>query len=478
MPGPSLFLGTSPKIRGAAHTLLSLVAATLLGTGMLNAQSLTTLASFNGINGKNPMYGSLLADAKGNLFGTTCCGGASRSGNVFMIEKTASGYATTPTELASFDGPHGAVPLSGLIADSDGNLYGTTSTGGALGLGTVFKIEKTASGYNPTPVVLFSFDGLHGSRPESGLIADSNGNLYGTTAILGPHGYGTVFRIDKVAGGFATAPVLLAGFDGIHGSNPNSNLIADSAGNLYGTTYEGGRDWMGTVFKIEKTVSGYASTPTILYSFDASQANGAYPMGSLVFDSNGNLYGTTAWGGTFSQGAAFRIAKTASGYANTTTTLFHFDGTHGANPVSGLIVDANGNLFGTTDNGGSAGKGTVFKIEKTATGYAPTPIVLSSFSGSQDGSVPVASLIADMSGNLYGTTADGGASNAGTVFQLAGSGFVPPRRFAGNPGTANCRGASLTDLSRTFGGLAAAAKALGFANVADLQAAIAAYCGK
>src|SRR5262249_31105718 len=160
-------------------------------------------------------------------------------------------------------------PDVGLVADAAGNLFGTTSSGGANNLGTVFEITKTSSGYASTPIVLFSFDGAHGADPEAGLLADAAGDLFGTTSSGGANNLGTVFEITKTSSGYASTPIVLFSFDGAHGADPFfSTLIADAAGDLFGTTDSGGANNLGTVFEIVKTASGYASTTIVLFSFD------------------------------------------------------------------------------------------------------------------------------------------------------------------------------------------------------------------
>jgi len=379
--------------------------------------------------------------------------------------------------LYTFDGTHGAYPNAGLIADANGNLFGTTAVGGPNDYGTVFEIVKTASGYASTPTVLVAFDGANGAEPFGALMADANGNLFGTTAFGGAPGgigYGTVFEIVKTATGYASTHTILARFDGgANGASPFGALMADANGNLFGTTRDGGSSNLGTVFEILKTASGYVSTPTILASFDVT--SGVNPTSGVIADANGNLFGTTT-DGVVNRGIVFEILKTAGGYASTPTVLFNFLYAEGGNPFAGLIADANGNLFGTTIWLGALGYGTVFKIVKTASGYASTPTVLYNFDGTV-GAAPYAGLIADANGNLFGATGGGGANDQGTVFELSGSGFVPPLRFTGVPGTANCNGVSTSTLARTYGGIAAAARALGYASVAALQSAIAAYCG-
>jgi uncharacterized repeat protein (TIGR03803 family) len=449
-----------------------------------SAQTLIPLVSFNGSNGQYPSA-ALIADGSGNLFGTTENGGAYKDGTVFEIPKTTSGYASTPVTLVSFNYSDGAYPYAALIADGSGDLFGTTAYGGASGVGTVFEIAKTTTtttGYASTPVPLVSFNGSNGAIPNAALIADGNGNLFGTTVEGGTSNYGTVFEIAKTTSGYASTPVTLVSFTGTDGAYTYAALIADGSGNLFGTTQEGGASGYGTVFEIAKsttTATGYVSTPVTLVNFN--YGNGAYSSATLIADGSGNLFGTTESGGASGDGTVFEIAKsttTATGYASTPITLVSFNYGDGAVPYSSLIADGSGNLFGTTEYGGASGDGTVFEIAKTTTttsGYASTPATLVSFNYG-DGADPFGGLIADGSGNLFGTTVEGGASGDGTVFEIAGSGFVPVRVFAGTPGSANCVGASTSSLAQTYGGIAHAASALGYNSVSALKSAITTYC--
>jgi hypothetical protein len=290
-----------------------------------------------------------------------------------------------------------------------------------------------------------------------------------------------VFEIVKTSSGYASTLTTLVSFDFSNGAFPLAGLIADANGNLFGTTYVGGAFGKGTVFEIAKTSSGYASTLTTLVSFDFS--NGAFPLAGLIVDANGNLFGTTSQGGA-GYGTVFEIANSGGVYASSPTTLVSFDSTTGAVPEAGLIADANGNLFGTTNVGGAYGYGTVFEIAKTSSGYASTPSTLISFNGI-DGAYPPSGLIADANGDLFGTTAGDWSDNTGTVFEITGSGFitgggsVPPKQakqFAGTPGSADCTGKSISSLAHTYGGIAHAAPALGYASVSALQSAIVKYC--
>jgi uncharacterized repeat protein (TIGR03803 family) len=230
--------------------------------------TLTTLVNFNGADGSYS-YGSLIVDDAGDLFGTTTEGGADNDGTVFEIAKTGSGYASTPTTLASFNGANGGTPQAGLIADAAGNLFGTTAGGGANNDGTVFEIAETGSGYASTPTVLATFNSTDGAYPESVLIADAAGDLFGTTNGGGQVGVGvgTVFEIAKTSTGYASTPTTLVSFDYANGAYPFfAGLIADAAGDLFGTTVTGGLYYDGTVFELVNNGGG-SYTPITLVSW-------------------------------------------------------------------------------------------------------------------------------------------------------------------------------------------------------------------
>jgi uncharacterized repeat protein (TIGR03803 family) len=475
------------------------LAMVTVAPGQSRAANLMPLYSFcalpNCADGGHPIA-ALLADANGNLFGTTFVGGTNGGGTVFEIPKTDGGYATTPTILVSFCAlpkcADGANPAGALIADANGNLFGTTVNGGANnafgnGGGTVFEIAKTRSGYATTPTTLVSFCALpncaDGLNPGAALILDANGNLFGTTIEGGSNAVnpgGTVFEIPKTYRGYATTPTTLVSFCALpncaDGSSPQAALILDANGNLFGTTAFGGANVGdsnpgGTVFEIPKTHRGYATTPTILVNFNF--ADGAEPQAALILDAYGNLFGTTASGGANVGGTVFEIPKTHRGYATTPTILVNFNGADGAGPHAALIADGNGNLFGTTASGGASESGTVFEIPKTHRGYATTPTILVNFN---DGDQPEAALIADGNGNLLGTTALGGANLEGTVFEITDSGFVVPPKFAGMPGKPNCIGKSISAMARQYGGLNNAAAVLGYPSVQALQKAVLEFC--
>ena len=370
---------------------------------LLTSYTLTTLASFNGTDGLRPTAGMVL-DGQGNLYGTTYAGGtnspeapgADGSGTVFEIAKGSNKVAN----LALFNGNNGWGP-SGLVLDGQGNLYGTTYGGGAKDNGTVFKVAVASD----TLATLASFSTyLEGSGPN-GVVLDGQGNLYGTAFYSGI-GYGTVF---EVASGSNTVTPL-ASFNSTTGAYPGSTLAFDGQGNLYGTTVFGGSAYAGTVFQFATasntitTIASFSGDP--LNSFD--HINGSsYPSG-VVLDSQGNLYGATRNGGPNDAGTVFEIANGS----NTITTLASFNYTNGQSPGANLVMDGQGNLYGTTGSGGAGGYGTVFEIAKGSN----TVTTLTTFNGT-NGSGPNG-LVLDGQGNLYGTTYGGGASGDGTVFEL------------------------------------------------------------
>jgi hypothetical protein len=412
--------------------------------------TLNVLASFNTGAAAFPISG-VIADSAGNLFGVTYQGGTG-AGSVYEIVKTAGGYASTPLTLASFSGPDGAYPSGRLFLDSDGNLIGTTQYGGAgyagpahLGDGTVFELAKTAGGYASAPTVLVSFsESVNGAWPFAGVIADSAGNLLGVTHGDGNGDFGTVFEIAKTAGGYASTSTRLASL--VADANlayPAGPLMIDAAGNLFGTGSQGVTGG-GGVFEIAKTAGGYASTASLLGYFTGP--NGYTPLGGLVADPAGDLFGTTSVGGAYNDGTVFEMVKTAGGYG-APTTLVSFNFTDGSAPYRSLIIDAAGNLFGTTYNGGITstdnpnGYGTVFEVAKTVTGYSSTPITLAQFSGA-NGSEPISALIVDGAGNLFGVTEYGGPIpnvSTGTVFEVTSSGYVV-KTFTFTAGVDNLQG--------------------------------------
>jgi uncharacterized repeat protein (TIGR03803 family) len=386
-------------------------------TFSLHAQTFTSLFSFDQTDGDNP-HSNLVQGANGNLYGTTSSDSGSGYGTVFEI--TPGGVLTTLYSFCSLPNcADGSNPVTGLTKGSNGNFYGVAGNGGAYNAGTVFEI--TPSG---TLTTLYSFcsqaNCVDGSGPVAALLQASDGNLYGSTYKGGTTGYGTLFKITPT-GTLTTLHSFCLKTNCADGSSPYGTLLQTKSGNFFGTTYTGGaNESSGTIFKL--TPAGKLFT---LYSFcaKASCADGDGPYGGLLLTKNGDLYGTTGYGGypgsCYGPGCGTIFAFTSS---NRLIPIHSFCGVSncvdGALPMSALIVAANGNLYGTTDYGGShcliddsaSGCGTIFEI--TPTGKF---IVLHSFD-STDGANPLSSLMQATDGTLYGSTFSGGPSGWGTIF--------------------------------------------------------------
>jgi len=308
------------------------------------SHTLVTLASFNISNGWGPEAG-LIADASGNLYGTTPSGGGPGYGTVFKVAAGTHELSTLAAFSSTF--PGGTYPTGGLLADASGNLYGTTYSGGFGGnLGTLFKVANDPA---HTLTTMASFNSSNGANPEARLIADANGNLYGTTSHDGAYD-GVVFKLANDANHTLTA---IASLNQTTGYLPVAGVTADSAGNLYGVTTQGGPGSSGTVFRVDAITHSVA----VLAAFNGP--NGGYPYGDLIFDASGNLYGTTYVGAANGYGNVFMLANDEG---HTLTTLATFDGANGAYPLAGLFADGNGNFYGTTAGDNVHNNGTVFKL--------------------------------------------------------------------------------------------------------------------
>ena len=328
--------------------LLAIVAAIItIGCITVSAQTVTTLHSFNGSDGRSP-EATLVQGSDGNFYGATALGGAHAKGTVFRIDST--GGLTTLHSFSGFPGD-GAVPVGGLVQGADGNFYGTTASGGAFFQGTIFRMNSSGA-----ITLLHSFNSFlgEGAVPVAGLMQGSDDNFYGTTAFGGEHFRGTVFKIDAT-GTFTT----LHSFSGSpsEGANPVAALVEGSDGNFYGTAPSGGEHFQGTVFRITP-----AGALTVLHSFSGYPGEGAVPFAALVQGSDGDFYGTTAVGGAHFKGTVFKIDA-----AGSLTTLHSFSGSpgEGANPVARLVQGSDGNFYGTTALGGTHVRGTVFNIDPT-----------------------------------------------------------------------------------------------------------------
>jgi uncharacterized repeat protein (TIGR03803 family) len=370
----------------------------------------------SGADGVQP-EDSLVFDSAGNLYGTTVGGGTGRYGTVFKLTPS-SGGVWTESSLYSFTGStDGGTPYASLVFDAAGNLYGTASSGGALNNGVVFELTPTQGTW--TEKILYDFaGGTDGSSPESPLIFDSAGKLYGTTRNGGTSGCGAVFELQP-NGNSIWSESLLYSFasTGADGCNPKSGLTFDGAGNLYGTTFFGALG-CGMVFQLAPA-SGGQWIEKILYNF----ASGYYvgnPYGGLIFQ-GGSLFGTSGYGGPSHLGNVFKLSQSARG-SWAESTIYWFPEGDGTAPQAGLVADSTGNFYGTTAMGGRYQQGAVFKLSPSSDGEW-TESLIYSLKGAPDGASPYGGLTFDNAGNLYGTTSGGGTGSLalGTVFELTPS---------------------------------------------------------
>ncbi len=382
-----------------------------------HAQMFKVLHTFHGQDGASPV-GVLILDSAGNLYGTTGvggsgnCSGGEGCGTVFKMDKTGK-----EVWLHKFDSANGAIPYAGLLRDG-GNFFGTTLEGGGTncnppyGCGTVFKLSE--KGQRETVLHRFTGD-PDGSSPEAPLVSDQEGNLYGTTPSGGAHALGAVFKVSRTR----KETVLYSFTGGSDGCYPYPGVVRDSAGNLFGVATEGGDGFcnsgVGVVFKIDAS-----GGETVLHTFGG--ADGANPDSVLLFDSQGNLYGTTVNGGSSTGcgntgcGTIFELSPSSNG-TWTESVLYSFCSlsgcTDGESPGDSLVRDSAGNIYGTTYFGGAYSNctgngvacGVVFKLD-----LAGTETVLHSFTGGADGAFPAAGLTSDDHGKFYGTTTNGGAT--------------------------------------------------------------------
>jgi uncharacterized repeat protein (TIGR03803 family) len=391
-PNGSLALDSAGNLYGDTYVLFTLGTVYKLST----SGQFTTLHSFSGNNVSAPQ--AVILDAAGNVYGTTSTGGSAGFGSVFKID--TSGNFTT---LYSFSGAVNGSGPDGLAINSTGALYGATFSGGPtfysseVGIGNGLIFTLSAAGQEST---LASFSGpADGSQPESGVVLDAADNLYGVSSGGGIHDQGAVYKI--TAAGVLT---LLHSFTGgADGGFPSGVLSLDSSGNLYGTASSGGSHGFGLVYKLDSTLH-----ETALYNFKGG-TDGASPVGGVIRDSAGNLYGTTSPDAD-DLGVIFKVETSGK-----ETVLYTFTGgSDGDSPSGGLLLDSAGNLYGTTLSGGSSNAGVVFQLTN-----AGQYNVLHEFSGGNDGGLPLAGVVSDSAGNLYGCTSSGGLNGVGVIFKLA-----------------------------------------------------------
>ncbi len=444
---------------------VALLAAPAVAQARRKTSPYTPIYNFLAGNDGNGPQGALIQDANGVLYGTTAIGGPASAGTVFSLTPPQAGTSVwTETVLYSFTGgADGSAPMSALVMDANGNLYGTTDLDGAYGAGTVFMLSPPANGGPWTETTLWSFTGgADGGNPTSKLIFDMAGNLYGTTNYGGTANLGTVFELSPPTDGTQNwvQATLWSFAGGTDGSSPQAGLYMDANSNLYGTTAAGGVNNVGTVFELSPLNDGSGTwTEQLLWNFTGA-TDGGTPLGALIADSQGNLYGTTQYGGTGNcpQGAwewtlrggqsaqggtgaaplaapfdncgtVFELSPPADGVsAWTENVIFNFDnGPDGANPDAELVFDTYGNLFGTTPDGGAKPQGSLFELtpanDGSGTWSETTPFDFTE--KANQGFYPHGGLLLGADGALYGTASHGGTTwvhvknfGYGMVFRL------------------------------------------------------------
>jgi uncharacterized repeat protein (TIGR03803 family) len=372
---------------------LLIVVLGLVATQFSQAQTFSVLYNFGGAADGGDPYAGVIRDASGNLYGTVGYGGTAYAGGVYKVDALGN-----ETMLYSFTGgSDGNFPVSTLARDSAGNLYGTTAQGGSVGAGVVFKVDPSGN-----ETVLHSFTGgSDGTDPSGGVLLDAAGNLYGTTSQGGTYNCGILFKLTP-----AGTETILHTFTGTptDGKYPSyTNPITDGQGSLYGVTEEGGRFGQGIVYQVK------AGKFSILHSFAGGTIDGCNVLGIPFRDKSGNIYGTTSSCGASNLGTVWKL--TAGG---TETVLHSFAGgtADGEYPLAGVVADALGNLYGSTETGGSANLGTVYRVNQNG-----QFTLLHSFTGPTDGKFPYGGFVLQ-NGALYGTAQNGGSIGYGTVWKL------------------------------------------------------------
>ena len=417
-------LGPPPKFhldtfRRSAFGLVVACVLMMLAVQAANAQTYTVLHNFTGgLDGAGPTAGLTLIGTS-NLFG-----GAGPSA-VFRLRQSGQGWVLTP--IYEFNGTDGEYLAGRLSVGPDGALYGATSGGGMPqcmgygGCGLVFSLRPAASicasiscpwtesvPYQFNPVSGFK-DGYH---PNGGLIFDSSGNIYGTTTAGGTHAAGTVFQLSPSGGSWTETVLYNFGPSPSNGIDPNGNLVIDHAGNIIGTTRDGGDPncRCGVIFELTHNGSGW--TETILHSFTL-QPDGGYPAGGLISDAAGNLYGETPYGGAILGGVVYQLMPSNGSYTFQVLYSFLSDSDF-EGPLGIPAIDSNGNVYGTTWSQGGPG-GNIFELTPANGGWIYTDLHDFDY---DDGANPADGPTLDPSGNLYGTASGGGTRAAGVIWQL------------------------------------------------------------
>jgi uncharacterized repeat protein (TIGR03803 family) len=352
---------------------------------------------------------------KGALYGSgTSDGRAGHHGQIFKLTRSVGGWKQT-VPLA-FDGSDGSEPYPGPIGDSNGWLFGTTATGDAYNGGNAFELRRGKGKWTHETIWAFGRTPHDGMSPTADLVMDKAGNLFGTTYSGGNNDLGTVFELSNSNGRWTETILHKFADNGADGAEPYAGLLRGGNHCFYGTTMAGGRYGYGTVYELLQ--SGDKWTVKVLYSFSGG-ADGSEPWGRLISDENGTLYGTTAYGGVSSNysnvGTVFELVPSGGKWKEIVLHNFGAKG-DGWDPLAGLRWGPAGQIYGTTSEGGTPGPGTVYELSRSGGGWVET--LLHNFGEAGDGNYPQGKIALDRNGALYGTTVFGGTDNRGTVWKI------------------------------------------------------------
>jgi len=405
---------------------LSFSALTLLAAQPAQAQTFTVLHTFSGGGDGGSPTAMLTMDAAGRLYGTALYGGTGYGTIFRMEKQNGSWLFNTIYDFLGDNGSNdGAGPYAKLVTGPNGSFYSTTVAGGGnngscadygyFGCGTVYNLQPPLTVCKAITclwheTVLYQFvNGPAGVYPFGAVVFDHAGNMYGTTQ-LGGIGFdlGTVYELSPSGGGWSGS--VLFSFNDSGGGEPYDTLIADSSGNLYGTAAGGGANGYGVVFELSLTESGWVET--ILHSFDVTDGN--KPYGGLIFDSAGNLYGATSSGGSGSGGTVYELSPSGGGWQF--NVLYNLEGSYEWGPQDSLTMDSSGNLYGTTYKGGPNTAGTLFKLSPNNGQWIYNELY--DFGNNSGGCEPNGGVVLDSQGNIYGTTTACGADENGTVWEM------------------------------------------------------------
>lgn len=392
-PRGSLVQGSDGNFYGLTHSGGTSTQGTIFKVSA-DGSGFSVVKSFNfSSDGANPL-GSLMQSSDGRLYGMTQMGGTNNRGTIFKINVDGLGFSVI-SHLTS-DGAH---PLGSLVQGSDENFYGMTQFGGSSNYGTIFKINADGTGFSILKHLVSTTDGIN---PRGSLVQGSDGYFYGM-AYSSSSGNGTILKINSDGSSFSVIKRL----DYADGRNPSGNLVQGSDGYFYGMTQMGGSGNFGTIFKINADGSFFS----VIKHFTN---NAIYPRGSLIQGNDGSFYGMTYNGGTNNRGAIFKINADGSGFSIIKSFNFFSDGAH---PLGDLVRGIDGNLYGMTNQGGSNGYGTIFKINIDGSMFSVIKHLAST-----DGANPSGNLVQGSDGSFYGITQNGGSSTFGTIFKINADG--------------------------------------------------------